>query len=219
MAAEPELLLYGYWRSSSAYRVRIALNLKGLAYRQSPVHLVRGGGEQKQPGYREINPLGLVPTLVHEGRAVVQSVAICEYLEEVFGEPPLLPGTAPDRARVRAIVQTVASEMQPLNNLAVLNYLDDPLGRDEDAVRQWYAHWIARGFAAIERWLDAPASGRCCHGDQPTLADCFLVPQLYNAERYGCDLAAYPNVVRVGAYCRTLEAFRAAAPENQPDAA
>jgi maleylpyruvate isomerase len=220
-------LLYGYWRSSSSYRVRIALNLKGVAYRQHPVHLVQGGGQQNLPAYRSLNPLGLVPALVHGDRVIVQSVAICEYLEEVFPQPALLPPDAAGRARVRALVQTIASEIQPLNNLGVLRYLEQDLGQPEAAVRRWYAQWIERGFAALETWLgetagagrssDGPAGG-FCHGDRPTLADCFLVPQVYNAERFDCDLSPYPALLSIAAHCRSLAAFREAEPERQPDA-
>lgn len=212
-------LLYGYWRSSSSYRVRIALNLKQIAYRQQAVHLVREGGEQNLPAYRALNPLGLVPALAHDGRVTVQSVAICEYLEEVFPKPALLPADAAGRARVRAIVQTIASEIQPLNNLGVLAYLGQELEQPDAAVRRWYAHWIARGFAAVESWLGGAGTGAFCHGDQPTLADCFLVPQVYNAERYGCDVTDYPAIRRIARHCRSLEAFRLAEPERQPDAA
>ena len=218
MAAEP-VLLYGYWRSSSSYRVRIALNLKGIAYEQKTVHLLRDGGEQKRADYRAVNPLGLVPALVHGERVIVQSVAIGEYLEERFPSPALLPTDASGRARVRAIVQTIASEIQPLNNLGVLSYLGDPLGQDDAAVKRWYGHWVARGFTAIERWLESPDTGSFCHGDSPTLADCFLVPQVYNAERFGCELAPYSRLRNIADICRSLEAFRRAAPENQPDAA
>jgi maleylacetoacetate isomerase len=217
--AGDSLQLHGYWRSSSSYRVRIALNLKGLRYRHQEVHLLRGGGEQNLPDYRAINPLGLVPALTHGERVIVQSVAICEYLEETFPKPPLLPPDPTGRARIRTIVQTVADEIQPLNNLAVLQYLAEEMRQDEAAVSRWYQRWVARGFDAIERWLDSPAAGACCHGDQPTLADCFLVPQVYNAERFGCDLAAYPRILRIAGHCRRLQAFREAAPENQPDAA
>lgn len=219
--AEPgndALLLYGYWRSSSAYRVRIALNLKGLAYRQQPVHLVRGGGEQHRPGYREVNPLGLVPALRHGPHTLVQSMAICEYLEETFPRPPLLPADATGRARVRAIAQTICSEVQPLNNLGVLAYLKGDMGLDDAAAARWYAHWVARGFAALETVLGDPASGDFCHGDRPTLADCYLVPQVYNAERFECDLEPYPRIRGIVARCRALPAFMAAAPERQADA-
>jgi maleylacetoacetate isomerase len=218
MAADP-VLLYGYWRSSSSYRVRIALNLKGIAWQYRAVNLLRDGGEQKQAAYRAINPLGLVPALEHGGRVVVQSVAICEYLEEVFAAPALLPADPAGRARVRAMVQTITSEIQPLNNLGVMAYLGGELGQDDAAIRRWYRHWVARGFAAIEEWLADSASGAFCHGDAPTLADCFLVPQVYNAERFECDLAAYRKLMQIAERCRGLAEFRDAAPENQPDAA
>lgn len=215
--AEP-LKLYDYWRSSSAYRVRIALNLKGLAYESVPVHLLRGGGEQHDPGYRALNPLGLVPALVHEGRTIVQSLAICEYLEESFDAPPLLPQSAADRARVRGIVQTVCSEVQPLNNLSVMQFLKTEMGLNDGRYAAWYAHWIARGFRAVETWLGEDAAGTFCHGDTPTLADCYLVPQVYNAERFDCDLSPYPRIREIVERCRALEPFVRAAPENQPDA-
>ena len=215
---EKGLLLYGYWRSSSAYRVRIALNLKALDYRQQAVHLVRDGGEQRMPEYRAINPLGLVPALVHGDRVVVQSVAICEYLEEAFPQRPLLPSDIAARARVRGLVQTICSEIQPLNNLSVLQYLGRELGQGEEPVGRWYRHWINRGFDAIESWLSGPDTGQFCHGDQPGLADCFLVPQVYNAERYSCDIRAWPNIERITANCRSIDAFVDAAPENQHDA-
>lgn len=212
------LRLYDYWRSSSAYRVRIALNLKGLAYTQVPVHLLRDGGEQNSPDYRALNPLGLVPALVHGERVVVQSLAICEYLEEAFDVPALLPGDAVGRARVRGIVQTVCSEVQPLNNLSVMQFLKGDMGLDDGKYLAWYGHWIDRGFSAIEAWLGDDASGAFCHGDSPSLADCYLVPQVYNAERFDCDLEPYRRIREITARCRALKAFTAAAPENQPDA-
>jgi maleylacetoacetate isomerase len=211
-------VLYGYWRSSSSYRVRIALNLKGIEFRQVPVHLVRNDGEQHQPAYREINPLGLVPALVHGGQVVVQSLAICEYLEEAFTALPLLPADQWGRARVRSIAQSIASEIQPMNNLAVMQYLKREMEQTEEAVRQWYVHWVDRGFTAIESWLGSPDTGRFCHGDHPGLADCFLVPQVYNAERFGCDLKPYPRIRRITSLCRDLPGFQAAVPEKQPDA-
>lgn len=219
--AEPvaqALTLYGYWRSSSAYRVRIALNLKGLEYRQVPVHLVRDGGQQNSPAYRALNPLGLVPALVHDETVIVQSMAICEYLEETQGGMPLLPDDPAGRARVRALVQTVCSEIQPLNNLGVTRFLSDELAQDRAQVNHWYGHWVARGFSALETWLSQRQTGAFCHGEQPTLADCFLVPQVYNAERFKCDLKAYPRIRKITSNCRSLEAFNAAAPENQADA-
>lgn len=220
MAAEAPggAVLYSYWRSSSAYRVRIALNLKGIEYRLKFVHLVRSGGEQHLAEYREINPLGLVPALVDGGRTIVQSMAICEYLEEVYPACPLLPGHPAERARVRSIAQSITSEIQPLNNLGVMNYLKDHAHLDAAGVSDWYAHWVRRGFSAVEAWLSGSATGRFCHGDEPTLADCFLVPQVYNAERFSCDLEPYPTIRRITAECRSLPAFDEAAPENQPDA-
>lgn len=219
--AEPaaqQLTLYGYWRSSSAYRVRIAMNLKGLDYRQVPVHLVRDGGQQHSPAYRALNPLGLVPALVHGDIVIVQSLAICEYLEETQGGIPLLPDDPSGRARVRALVQTVCSEIQPLNNLGVTRYLGDELGQGKEQVKRWYAHWVKRGFSALETWLSDGQPGAYCHGDQPTLADCFLVPQVYNAERFKCDLEPYPRIREITARCRSLAAFDQAAPGNQADA-
>lgn len=213
-----DVLLYGYWRSSSAYRVRIALNLKGIEYRQAAVHLVREGGEQNFPSYRAINPLGLVPALVHGEQVVVQSVAICEYLEESFSTRPLLPADTAGRARVRSMVQTICSEIQPLNNVAVMRYLDQSMGQPGAAIAEWYSHWIERGFTALETWLGEADGGLYCHGDSPTLADCFLVPQVYNAERFNCDLGPYPEIMRIVAQCRSLDVFDQAAPENQADA-
>ncbi len=214
-----ELVLYGYWRSSSAYRVRIALNLKGLAYRQEAVHLVRNGGEQHSEAYRRLNPMGLVPALVHGDRVIVESMAICEYVEEKFPQAALLPSGAEGRARVRSLALSIACGVQPLNNLAVLNYLKTGMSAGEQAVKAWYEHWVARGFSAFEQWL-APGgeSEAFCHGDSPGLADCFLVPQVYNAERFGCDLGPYPRIREIAERCRTRQEFISAAPENQPDA-
>ncbi len=213
-----KLLLYGYWRSSSSYRVRIALNLKGVEYDQRAVDLVRDGGQQNQPFYREINPLGLVPALVHEERVILQSVAICEYLEETFTGTALLPPDPDGRARVRSIVQTITSEIQPLNNVAVMRYLKEEMDQSGEEVNRWYAHWIARGFAAVESWLGDTRTGLFCHGDQPSLADCFLVPQVYNAERFSCNLEAFPRLNDISSRCRNLDAFQMALPENQADA-
>lgn len=214
-----QVRLYSYWRSSSAYRVRIALNLKGISYRQKHVHLVRDGGEQNRPDYREVNPLGLVPALEHDGQTIVQSMAIIEYLEEVFPERPLLPADFIERSRVRSIAQSICSEIQPLNNLAVMQYLKDRMQQPDESVRAWYSHWIDRGFSAVEAWLSSSGSGEFCHGNSPGLADCYLVPQVYNAERFSCDLDPYPNIQRITARCREEDAFVRAAPENQADAA
>jgi len=208
--------LYTYFRSSSAYRVRIALNLKGIPYEPQFVHLRRG--EQVHPDYLSLNPQGLVPVLVDGNHVLTQSLAIIEYLDETHPEPPLLPKDSPGRARVRALALAIACEMHPLNNLRVLQYLGSVLGHGEENSRAWYQHWIAQGFPAFERLLANSATGRFCHGDAPTLADICLVPQVFNALRYGCDLSPYPAVRRIYEACTALLAFRAAAPESQPDA-
>lgn len=210
--------LYGYFRSSAAYRVRIALNLKGLDYDQVPVNLVKG--EQRSGDHLTRNSQGLVPSLVLDGSCVInQSLAICEYLDEVYPETALLPADALARAQVRSLAQMVACEIHPLNNLRVLKYLVGELGVDEAAKLAWYRHWIAEGFTAMEATLStAPSSSDFCYGDTPTLADICLIPQVYNAERFECDLSAYPTLQRIAANCRTLTAFQKAAPEAQPDA-
>ncbi|WP_172198134.1 maleylacetoacetate isomerase [Niveibacterium sp. COAC-50] len=212
--------LYTYFRSSAAYRVRIALNLKGIVAEQLPVHLVRNGGEQKLPAYRALNPQGLVPALEDEGALLTQSLAIMEYLEETHPRPALLPADAVGRARVRAIAQSIACEIHPLNNLRVLGYLGGELGLSDEQKHAWYQHWVCLGFEALERQLarDA-ATGRFCHGDTPTFADCCLVPQVFNARRFDIDLSPYPTLQRIDAHCATLEAFAAAAPARQADAA
>jgi maleylacetoacetate isomerase len=213
------LTLYSYWRSSASYRVRMALNLKGLDYEIRPVHLVRDGGEQLSDDYAALNPQQLVPTLVDGELRLTQSLAILEYLDERHPEPALLPSDAPGRARVRAIAQAVACEISPLNNLRVLKYLVGPAGLDEDAKLAWYRHWTETGLAAVERLLDSPHTGRFCHGDEPGLADCCLLPQVYNAERFECDLTAFGRVRRICDALKAIDAVRDAAPENQPDAA
>jgi len=211
--------LYGYFRSSAAYRVRIALNLKGLAHETVAVHLLRDGGEQHQPAYRALNPQGLVPSLATDGAVLTQSLAIIEYLEEIRPEPRLLPGTPLDRARIRALALAVAADLHPLNNLRVLAYLRDALGQTEEGVGRWYRHWIAIGLTALEAMVAGDRrTGAFCHGDQPTLADICLVPQLANARRFAADLGAYPTLVAIDARCRVVPAFQAAAPEAQPDA-
>lgn len=211
--------LYSYFRSSAAYRVRIALNLKGLAYRTLPVHLLRDGGEQHRPAYRAVNPAGLVPALEDRGHTLTQSLAILEYLEEQYPQTPLLPRGSADRARVRAIAQSIACEIHPLNNLRVLQYLSGTLGLGEEQKNAWYRHWVGEGLGAVERLLaDDPRTGAFCHGDRPTLADCCLVPQVFNARRFGCELDAMPTILAIVARCQSLEAFQRAAPEHQPDA-
>jgi maleylpyruvate isomerase len=213
------LRLYSYFRSSASYRVRIALNLKGLAYEYVPVHLVKGGGEQLRPEFQALNPSGLVPVLIDQNQVLVQSLAIIEYLEEQHPDPSLLPGRAVDRARIRSLGLTIACEIHPLNNLRVLRYLVKTLDVAEEAKNAWYRHWVEEGLAAVEKILaNDPHTGRFCHGDAPTLADCCLAPQIFNAERFACRLDHLPTVMRVYKECMTLPAFQQAAPEAQPDA-
>ena len=211
--------LYSYWRSSSAYRVRIALNLKGLEYELHPVHLVRNGGEQHSERYRRINPQELVPALQCQGEVITQSAAIIEFLEERWPAPSLLPAEPCARARVRSLAQLIACEIQPLNNLRVLGQLRQRFGADEQQVRSWYLHWLEAGFSAFEAELERnAATADFCSGDAPGLADAFLVPQVYNARRFDFDLTAYPTIARIDANCASRPEFIAAAPENQPDA-
>jgi maleylacetoacetate isomerase len=208
--------LYGYFRSSAAFRVRIALNLKKLPYETAAIHLRRN--DQTRPDYLGVNPQGLVPTLEDGGRRFVQSLAIIEYLDETYPNPPLLPSSPEDRARVRALAEIVACDIHPINNLRVLRYLTHSLGHDEAAIAAWYNHWIDAGFQAFERLLaEDPRTGSFCHGDTPGLADITLVPQAVNAERYQLDLAPYPTTARIYQSCMRLEPFTAAHPNNQPD--
>jgi maleylpyruvate isomerase len=208
--------LYTYFRSSAAFRVRIALNLKGLSYEPHAVHLPRG--EHRAPAYASVDPQGLLPTLVVEGEPLTQSLAIIEYLDETHPEPPLLPRDAAGRARVRSLALLVACEIHPLNNLRTLQYLRNSLGQDEEGVKSWYRHWIADGLAKLEADLRRGKQGIFSHGDSPTLADCCVVPQVFNAKRYDSDLAPYPSVMRVFDACMKLDAFDRAQPGKQPDA-
>lgn len=211
--------LYTYFRSSAAYRVRIALNLKGLAYEAIPVHLTRTGGEHRQEDYRAINPAALIPALVDDNQALTQSMAIIEYLDETHPAPALLPGPATDRARIRAIAQAIACDIHPLNNLRVLHYLKRELGATDAQRDAWYRHWVELGLDAVETMLAGDArTGVFCHGDTPTLADCCLVPQVFNARRFNCDTGRLPVISRIVERCEGIEAFRLAAPGNQPDA-
>jgi maleylpyruvate isomerase len=206
--------LYTYFRSSAAFRVRIALNLKGLAYQPLFVHLAKG--EHRQPQYAAVNPQALLPTLVlDDGARLTQSLAIIEYLEEKHPQPALLPKDALGRARVRSLANLVASEIHPLNNLRTLQHLRRALGQTDDQVNAWYRHWVADGLAKLEADL---GNDRFCYGDSPTLADCCLVPQIFNAQRYQCDLAPYPRTMRVFGQCMKLDAFERAQPAKQPDA-
>ena len=210
--------LYTYFRSSAAYRVRIALALKGLPYASVPVHLVKDGGQQLQAAYRAVNPAALVPALQDGDAVLAQSLSIMEYLEEVYPEPALLPRDATGRARVRALALTLACDVHPLGNLRVLNHLSSTFGADEAARAAWACHWMALGFEALEQHLQQGTTATFCHGDTPTLADCCLVPQLFNARRFGLDLAPYPAAVRIAQHCESLPAFAAAHPAQQPDA-
>jgi maleylacetoacetate isomerase len=209
--------LYTYFRSSAAFRVRIALNLKGLAYEAQYVHLAKG--EHRRPEYAGRYPQGLLPTLVTDGDALSQSLAIIEYLDETHPKPPLLPREAAARARVRSLSLLVACEIHPLNNLRTLQYLKRSLGQSEEQVAVWYRHWIADGLGKLEADLaGSKHTGRFSHGDAPSMADCCLVPQIFNAKRYEADLAAYPTVMRVFDECMKLAPFDRAQPAKQPDA-
>ncbi|WP_298188571.1 maleylacetoacetate isomerase [uncultured Pseudomonas sp.] len=214
------LTLYSYWRSSAAYRVRIALNLKGLAYEQVPVHLVKDGGQQHSADYQALNPQQLLPLLVdqgHGGVRIAQSLAILEYLDEVFPGTPLLPRDPAQRAQVRALALHIACDLHPLNNLRVLQYLSAELGVADTAKDAWYRHWLHKGLAAVEAGL-AVFNDRLSLGEQPGYLEACLIPQLYNARRFNCDLDAYPRILAMAARCETFEAFKKAAPEVQPDA-
>jgi maleylacetoacetate isomerase len=212
------MIRHDFWRSSAAYRTRIALNLKGLDYQQVPHSLP--AGEQRSAAFLALNPQGLVPALEVDGDVYTQSLAIIEYLDETHPQPPLLPPDPRGRATVRAMSLTVACDIHPLNNLRVLNWLRSELGAGEDAVTKWIREWIGLGFAALEEQARRhSAAGRFCFGAQATLADICLVPQMYNARRFACDLAAYPTLVGIDAHCRSLEPFERAAPERQPGAA
>lgn len=210
--------LYSFFRSSAAYRVRIALNLKGLAADIIPVHLLQDGGQQRQRAYLDINPTALVPTLVDGDFALGQSMAIVEYLDETHPLPALLPSDAQERARVRAIAQLIACDIHPLNNLRVLQYLKRTLNIDDAKRDEWYRHWVHLGLTGVEAMLaDSPETGQFSHGDKPGFADLMLVPQVANARRLDCDLSTMPNIVRIDAACNRLDAFIKAAPVNQPD--
>ena len=207
--------LYTYFRSSAAFRVRIAMNLKSLAYDTAFVHLAKG--EHRAAAYGAINPQSLLPTLDDGGVLLTQSLAIIEYLEETHPAPPLLPGNALARARVRSLSMLIACEIHPVNNLRILQHLKRALGQTEEQVNAWYRHWIADGLAKFEADL-ARAPGKFCHGDSPTMADCCLVPQVFNAQRYKCDTTLYPQTMRAFAECMKLDAFDRAQPSKQPDA-
>ena len=209
--------LYSYWRSSASFRVRIALALKGLSFDYRAVHLVKN--EQLGTAFGALSKTGLVPLLVDGEASIGQSLAIIEYLDEQYPEPSLLPGDALARARIRSLALDIACEIHPLNNLRVLRYLVKEVGASEEAKNAWYRHWVESGLAAVERRLACePQTGRFCHGDTPTLADCTLVPQIFNAQRFDCDLGPMPTVMRVFGNCMALPAFLAAQPSACPDA-
>jgi maleylpyruvate isomerase len=209
--------LYDYWRSSAAYRVRIALNLKGLQYDAVPVNLVKN--EQAAPAFTAQNPQGLVPLLVNDKGAFSQSLAIIEYLNELHLAPPLLPSDLEARAHARAIAYAIACELHPVNNLRIRNYLSSPLHLTDTQKSAWITHWLKDGFSALETMVKQVGSTRkFCIGGAPTLADICLIPQLYTARRFMTDFSAYPTLVAIDAHCRTLPAFINAQPENQPDA-
>jgi maleylacetoacetate isomerase len=212
--------LYSYWRSSAAYRTRIALNLKGLSYDIVPVNLVNADGDQHTSAYHEVNPQELVPTFVDGERIIRQSLAIIEYLDETYPQTaPLLPPEPRSRSRVRSLALAVACDIHPLNNTRVLKYLEHELGVPQVERERWIRHWITLGLESIEELVtNDVGAGKFCHGDAPTLADVTLVPQLYNARRWGMDLAAFPALQRIEAACLTLDAFERARPEVQPDA-
>lgn len=210
--------LYGFFRSSAAFRVRIALNLKRLSYEQASIRL--RADEQRAPAYLAVNPQGLVPALDDDGEIFIQSMAIVEYLDETHPEPAFLPGHPADRARVRALAQIIGCDIHPIDNLRVLRYLADPLGHDQRTVVTWFNHWIAKGFESLEALLARDdRTGTFCHGDTPGLADICLVPQCFNAKRHDLDMTPYPTVQRIFDACMALDAFEKARPERQPDAA
>lgn len=210
------LTLYDYFRSSACYRVRIALNLKNLDFKTIPVHLVNNGGEQYSESYRHINPSCLVPTIQDETVTITQSLAIIEYLDEKYPEPNLLPSDLQKKALIRAFALSIAADTHPLNNLRVLKYLMNDLQVSEENKNKWYQHWMAKGLASLEAQLEkqTPSSSHFCFGNTPSLADVCLIPQLYNAKRFACDLSPYPRLVSIGQHCETLTQFQKAAPKE-----
>ncbi|WP_139853526.1 maleylacetoacetate isomerase [Acinetobacter pullicarnis] len=209
--------LYSYFRSSAAYRVRIALNLKGLPAEIVPVHLVKNGGEQHSAEYRQLNASELVPTLIDDTFALSQSLSILEYLDEKYPEPALLPKQIQQRALIRAFSQNIACDIHPLNNLRVLQYLQNVFALSEGEKSTWYKHWIELGMRSLEAQL-TESNGQFCFGEQATFADCCLIPQVYNAKRFNIDVSAFPKIESIYQHCMTLDAFQQAAPEAQIDA-
>jgi len=212
------MILYTYFRSSAAYRARLALHLKGIQYESRYVHLLRGGGEQLSAEYRRLNPLGRVPTLIDGDLVLTQSGAIMEYLEEQYPNPPIMPKSIADRAFVRAVTQTIAADIQPLQNLAVARYLSREMQQPQDAINNWTRHWMNNGLQAVETLLaDSGRSGKFCAGDHPTIADICLVAQCAASRRFNVPLENFKSIARIDADCRVLPQFRAAAPEAQAD--
>lgn len=212
-----DVVLHGFWRSSAAYRVRIALNLKSVEYTQKNYALAKG--DQRSEEYLAKNPQGLVPALEINDKMITQSIAIIEYLDHVFPQKPLLPSTIDEIIRVKSIAYAIACDIHPINNLRVLNYLRGNFERSNEEIDNWYRHWITTEFKALEEKLESESStGDFCHGERPGFADCFLVPQVYNANRFNCELGAFPNILRINENCLSLDAFKRAVPENQPDA-
>lgn len=211
--------LYSFWRSSAAFRVRIALNLKGIDYDVIPVHLRKGGGEQLKESYQSLNPSGLVPLYLDEGVSLHQSMAIIEFLEEKYPNPALLPKKLADRAWVRALAHDIAADIHPLNNLRVLRYLVGKLGISDEQRVSWYNHWVEKGLASLEeRLANDPRVGRFCYGDEPGMADAFLVPQVFNAYDAKISFSRYPTLHRVTQHCMQMEAFQKASWQHQIDA-
>ncbi len=210
--------LYTYYRSSAAYRVRIALNYKSLSYHSEYIHLLKEGGQEKTAAYQQINPQKLIPSLVADGHIMTQSLAIIEYLDEKYPDPPLLPSSPEKRAQVRALAQSIACDIHPLDNLRVLTYLDKTLGLGKPQRDQWYCYWIAQGFSAIETLISKENKNYpFCYGHEISLADIFLIPQVYNAHRFNCSVQEYVNINRVYKNCMELAVFQMAAPEAQGD--
>ncbi len=210
--------LYNYFRSSASYRVRIALNLKGLSFDYIPIHLTKNGGEQFNETYKRLNPYQLVPLLVDGNRQINQSLAIMEYLDETYPDPALLPSNPVDKAYVRALSMDIACEIHPLNNLRVLKYLTGQFGISEEDKNKWIHHWIELGFAALEKELtESTKRGSYCYGDTPTLADCCLIPQIHNARRFKLDMTYYPTLCAIEESCLKLDSFNSADPNHQPD--
>jgi maleylacetoacetate isomerase len=219
MSSKPDFALYGYFRSSAAFRTRIALNLKGIVPELRFVHLLRGGGEQHTAEYKGLNPQELIPALVHDGHLITQSLAIIEYLDEIVPQPPLLPKDALGRARVREIAYAIACDIHPINNLRVNQHIATTFGATPAQQAEWQRHWITTGFTALEIMLSVSNTrGAFCYGDTPTLADICLIPQCANAKRVNLDFSPFPTIARIEAHALKHPAFAAALPANQPDA-